>query len=681
MLSFETLVNPAQQDESGAAANLAARGNRRRLRVFVVTFLLVLATGLVFTYSRPAEYRSQARIAVKSAVAVSALPSATAQRSATVTTAASSDDASSMQTAANLLLRRPLIETALATLHKQGVELPEFGTNPAQTIQSALAAEPIAGTNLINLTVTGPQAGHLPAILDALIEAYSRQAVESYATSASAETQTLRQELRNLDQRLAERNKALEDFRESADIVSGERDENQVLARVKGLSISLNLANEKVAQAEGRARSLRESLISGKTAVRSRDNPTLVALETRASQLRESLREQERIYTPQYMAMDPNVRGMRSRLADLEGQIAEQKSSAGQVALAEADDELAAAKQAQQRLQKQIAEERSAVHAFSKNFSAYKSMQEDLAQLEASRRSVSERLLRTETSEASRMPAIQVVEPAITPRDPWRPEYSRDAGISFALAVVVALLVMAVVELFNRPPPASTAPVIVPQPWISLEREPHVALGGNLVPPSLPNQVGSPALLPGAMAFLRELSQPESAQLLLVMNEKDRVWAGLLLCGATVAEVREISRQHLIEDGPFIQISGQHARRLRIPEALFRQLEAASNSVHDEGAELVKMPNSEEQLRRQLICAAHDAGLDDPATVTPDALRHTCIAYLVRQGLRFSDLDRIVGALPADVLAGYASLSLAGIRRTIAEIDTLMPALEALEAG
>jgi hypothetical protein len=32
-------------------------------------------------------------------------------------------------------------------------------------------------------------------------------------------------------------------------------------------------------------------------------------------------------------------------------------------------------------------------------------------------------------------------------------------------------------------------------------------------------------------------------------------------------------------------------------------------------------------------------------------------------------------------VAGYASLSLAGIRRTIAEIDTLMPALEAFEAG
>jgi polysaccharide biosynthesis transport protein len=44
--------------------------------------------------------------------------------------------------------------------------------------------------------------------------------------------------------------------------------------------------------------------------------------------------------------------------------------------------------------------------------------------------------------------------------------------------------------------------------------------------------------------------------------------------------------------------------------------------------------------------AAHDAGLQQAADVTPWAVRHTFISYLVRQGLRFSDLARIVGTLP-----------------------------------
>lgn len=91
------------------------------------------------------------------------------------------------------------------------------------------------------------------------------------------------------------------------------------------------------------------------------------------------------------------------------------------------------------------------------------------------------------------------------------------------------------------------------------------------------------------------------------------------------------------------------------------------------------MPDSDEELERRLICAAHDADLDDPAAITPGTLRHSCIAYLVRQGLRFSELDHIVGALPAEALREYAGLSPMGVRRTLAEIEPLMPALEALE--
>jgi hypothetical protein len=91
------------------------------------------------------------------------------------------------------------------------------------------------------------------------------------------------------------------------------------------------------------------------------------------------------------------------------------------------------------------------------------------------------------------------------------------------------------------------------------------------------------------------------------------------------------------------------------------------------------MPDSDDELERRLICAAHDAGLDNPAAMTAETLRHTCIAYLVRQGLRFSELDHIVGALPAEALREYAGLSPIGVRRTVAQIEPLMPALEALE--
>ncbi len=682
MRSYETLIEPALQGDSEVANELATRGNRRRLRVFLIVFVSALAVGLVYTYARPAEYRAQATIAVKTAGDVTSLPAAFASPgSPTVTSSDGGANAGTIEAEAGLLTSRPLIETALAGLRRRGAELPEFGTDPVQGIQAALAAEPVAGTNYIRLTATGPEPHNLAALLNALIDAYSQQMLSSYTSSASTEIETLRQELDNLDQRLAEKRKALEDFRESADIVSAERDENQILARVKGLAASLNQANEKLAEADGRVRSLRESLAAGKSVVRARDNPTLASLESRASQLRETLREHARTYTPEFMDMDPDLRGMRLRLNDLEAQLGEERGRAGKVTLAEAEDELAAARQVQARLQRQLAEDRAAVHAFSRTFSAFKAMQEDLQQGEASRRSLSERLLRTETSEMSRMPSMQVVEAATAPGEPWRPDYSRDAGISLGVALALGLLSMAVVEVFNRPPRPSTAPVILSQPWIAVGHDLPPGLAGRAAAPHLPQSSPPAAQLSAPMNGARELSQAEVAALLQALPDEDLAWAGLFLCGATAEEVRSLSAAGVDSASASIRLQGEGPRTLVVPPGLLERLEAALASAGAPDEAGIVMPASDDECKRRLLCAAHDAGLDDPAEITPQTLRHTCIAYLVRQGLRFSDLDRVVGTLPANVLGEYAGLSPAGPRKTLAQVDPVMPALSGLQGS
>ena len=51
--------------------------------------------------------------------------------------------------------------------------------------------------------------------------------------------------------------------------------------------------------------------------------------------------------------------------------------------------------------------------------------------------------------------------------------------------------------------------------------------------------------------------------------------------------------------------------------------------------------------------AAYDAGLDGADELTPRALRHTYLVYLLRQGIRFADIGRIVGRLPPQELAAY----------------------------
>src|SRR5262249_29525433 len=135
----------------------------------------------------------------------------------------------------------------------------------------------------------------------------------------------------------------VEAFRMRNNIVSSEREESEVLARVRNLSTSLRAANERVAAAEGKLRSLTESAASGDVVARSRDDPTLANLEQRASQIREELRSLERTFTPDYMAKDPSIIAQRTRLAELERQIKLQLGAGQQAALLEAKQELASA--------------------------------------------------------------------------------------------------------------------------------------------------------------------------------------------------------------------------------------------------------------------------------------------------------------------------------------------------
>jgi len=234
--------------------------------------------------------------------------------------------------------------------------------------------------------------------------------------SASAYEEVLR-----LQEAVAAKRRAVEEFRVRHSIVSPEREENSILAEMQGLAAAQKEANKRLTEAEGKAESLRAAAAQGKGVVRARDNPTLAALEARASQIREELREMGRRYTPEYLEMDPQARALRVRLAELEEQIKAQRAVGQSSALEEAEQELAAARESTRRLQLQIAAGKQQVGAFAARFSQYKSLQEELGQLEKAYQEALQRQVRLGATQRSRAPALQILEQAVIPKEPWRP--------------------------------------------------------------------------------------------------------------------------------------------------------------------------------------------------------------------------------------------------------------------
>jgi integrase len=270
------------------------------------------------------------------------------------------------------------------------------------------------------------------------------------------------------------------------------------------------------------------------------------------------------------------------------------------------------------------------------------------------------------------MPTLRVLEAAALPVAPWRPLYWRDAAISFGGSLLLALLAMWLVELFNRSDPPAT--VVVAQaltPAFPAAPALQMRPGFASLEAALPS--ASPSLLPQAVTLPRELDHDEVVALLDAADDANsRMAMLLLLSGLSVEEAVGLRASSVDIAQDVIHLQGTSSRDVALRQPL-RDLLAAQPAVD----ERVLMPGrravSEDDLDAQILCAAHDARLQRATEINANCLRHTYIAHLVRRGIRFADLQRVVGTLPAPVLGAYATLSPAGPLAGLDQIDMTPP--------
>lgn len=764
----------------------ARRANRRKLLVFGSTFLLLAAAGLLYSYSRPAIYLASARVQINpGAVQVEAAVASGGTQGA--------NTLRPLPNELQVLTSRPLLKEALERIAPgQAQALAQFGADPVSALQTGLDAVVAEGTDIVALSSRGPDAQWAAWLVNALVVAYTRQLGDAYAQTASTSLAQTRDEVARLTQKVQAQRRQVEDFRQRHSIVSFEREENDVLGRVKGQTEAQNKANEKLAMAEGRLRAMTESASAGRPiAAPTRPNATLENMEQRASEAREGLSELNRGFTPEYLAMDPRARALRTRLAELERQIADQRQSSIQTAqtdqsagLADAREEVTAARATVARIAQQTAGDRVALQKFASRFDEFRSLRDALAPLESLMRDASQRLVRQEAGEASRRPSVRVLEPAVTPREPWQPQYTRDAALVLGGALLLALLAMGVVELFNRVDAPPTLVVTQGSPYPSPYPPPYgvfAALppyqahangalaydarsdagldagngvgngtrhggGPGLMQPS-PLAVGHtlgyrPA--PGASNDMngrsngapremqhgpslgmsnradpsdsrparsqplqasqasqaplpRELQTHELAAVLSNAPPTVALFAHLMLRGATPLEAVGLCGRDVDTATQTLHVGGAHAYGLvddladglarEMPlDARLHELIVATFKITSAGDAQVLLsagsggPISIDNLTRELLYAAHDAALDQPAEVTPDALRHTYAAFLARQGIRLTDLARAVGPLSPEQVARYSAMAPPGKRLGLEQVQRVMPLLLAQPA-
>ncbi len=512
----------------------AQRANRRRLRVFLGVFIVAGAASLAYNYSRPAEYRASARVQIN--------PGAVQVESMKALGGSQGTDAQRpLMTELQVLTSRPVVEAAAERLSAaMPTRVSALGADPVTAMQASLQATPAADTDVVELVATGADPELTAALVNAVIGTYKERLEQSYRDTSGEALERINDELAKVQARVAEKRRLAEAFRQRHDVVSLEREENQLLARTRGQATALNNANEKLATAEGRLRSLEEAAAQGRSVVRARDNPTLANMEQRASQIREDLRELDRSFTPSYLDRDNKVVSQRNRLAELERQIEVERKRSQEMAIGEAKEEVTSAREAVSRIQQQVASDRAAVQAFSARFNEFKVMQDELSQLESLQRDTVQRKVRLESGERARRPSVRILESATVPQSAWRPDYGRDALLSVAASLLLALLATWLVELFNRSDPQPAVVIAQPIAYPMMVGasgnmpQTHEALAAQAQTALTAAPVG---LLPSGATFPRELAEHEISALLNASTGRARLAALLLLSGLAIDEI------------------------------------------------------------------------------------------------------------------------------------------------
>ena len=140
---------------------------------------------------------------------------------------------------------------------------------------------------------------------------YARSRSEAIPAAVAETSSALLKQQLNIEQQVAIKREELETFRANNNILSLGRDENEVYAKLKGLTEALNTALEKRI-----------------TSIAPSDERAFSDLQRRQRKLRDKLTELDNKYTRDYMALHPEMKVIPEQLAAVEKQIA-QKESAG----------------------------------------------------------------------------------------------------------------------------------------------------------------------------------------------------------------------------------------------------------------------------------------------------------------------------------------------------------------
>ena len=620
----------------------------RRWKVFVGVLLLATAIGLTIVYARSPVYRASASVLTVQPRAIDRI----SQKA----------DIQHNSIQGRLLLGEQLLGQLAAQLQSAGQP------TTVDQLQQVLSVKSVSRTNLLELRAKGNDPQQLQELVNAWARSYENYRAEEIEALTRRTTAEVKDQARELENKIAAARDELQAFRQANRIVGLERGENTALASLKGLNNSLNKARDKLIGAQARQAAIRQANARGETVVPEQQKATVTKLRLKVGELRRKLKNLKKRYTEVYISVDPNLKELPQELRKKEQALDQALHIAHVAATEQATQTVQSAQLSIVAIEKKLEQQRGRVELFNERYKEFQMLEENLRRLEGLLADNAQRLAEIEVKNLKKFPPIKVVQWAELPTTPIYPDYERDLMIALGIAFGLALFSTWLVEYLgekNTPQPAPQFGVHIhtgeqSQPLPPVASEPQLTQAAPAAPLEAP-----PPRLP---SLPRELSGAEVQALLGASGPLTGGYITLLLSGVSPFELSTLHAGSFDPTAHRIELGGSEPRGFEFPPSAWRRIVPLLDELANAQG---KMHLAE--LDRGLLAAAQHSRLDDGGNINALALWHTYVLHLVRQGIDSNTLTERVGTIPPDVLDQLMQHAPPG--GTPAGIDFTYPAL------
>lgn len=620
--------------------------------IFATVFLFSLLLSLGIIFLQPAVYQSYATLLTVAKTAIDQT--------------GKEADVQHVTIQKQILLGSELLSETASRLQQQSSSS-AVANLTSTTIRDMLNVRPIADTNLIEMVAEGNAPDLLPLLINTWIDVYLDARAEEIAQTRGSTIAIIQDELLALTKKIELKRFELAQFRQQNAIVSTEQQDNATPARLKGLTESLNKASEEEVKAKARLDAIKKSIARGQTVVPKEDTRTLSVLEKRAQELREQLEELDRQYTREYMALSPDLKVIPDKLAALENEIQQMRNTGQSIVKSEAEQEYAAARQTAQSIQAQLDQHKKQAAEFTTQFTKHEALKSDLEELEQLHRDTQSRLTQIEAQHTGKYPYVDVIERAFLPHHPIGPNYLWNAMIATIASLLLGLIAIWVFEFLTHKEQEKLA--------IHLSGI-HLHNQNNNLPLEPVNITSTPSdnLLQQPVHALKrpkieEYTSKQIARLFQTADIRAQQLIALLLSGLTINEIMNLPPDAIDLKNKQLKIGNPVTRIIALHPVL-------ADLYQQHGDRLLNSSGnrfSQKGLEALLTHSQMDTNLRATDHIYAEALRHTYILYLVKQGIKLADLESAVGHISPEELSEYNLYSPVEAKHSIETINLFYP--------